>query len=143
MNVIKTIDLKNNTVLLGIACAMKEFSIMRKVGVENGAKEPESIKFAMDSIMELLHYKLQQIFIEDYSQYAENKFAIGEDSEGIKIRVFAEKYDNSPENTPTDCENDDDSMDISELLKDSGLETSDDHVERLADDLRNKKGGVA
>ena len=41
-----------------------------------------------------------------------------------------------------DCECDD-SMDISAMLKNSGLETSDDHVERLADDLRNKRGGQA
>ena len=135
-NVIKTIDLRDNSDLLGIACAMREISIMRKCGRDSGKEEPEPIKYAMDSIMELLHYKLQHIFIEDFSQYAENKFAIGEDSDGIKITVFDEKYDDAPEK----C---DDSVNISDMLKNSGLETSDDHVERLANDLRNKKGGLA
>ena len=140
MKIIKTIDLKENTDLFGIACAMKEFSLMRKLGLQDGTEEPKSIKFAMDSIMELLHYKFQQIFIDDYSQFAENQFAIGQDDDGIKIRVFAEKYDNRSE-IPKDCNNE--SVGISDMLKDSGLETTDDHIERLADDLKNKRGGQA
>ena len=145
-NVIDTIDLKDNTELLGIACAMKEFSIMRKCGVADGAKEPKPIKYAMDAIMELLHYKLQQIFIEDYSQYAENKFAIGEDSDGIKLRVFDEKYDNPPEKCD-ECEEcdecDEEIIGISDMLKDAGLDTADEFVERLADEIKNKSGGQA
>ena len=62
-----------------------------------------------------------------------------EDSDGIKVKV----YDEILEKNCDDCETDDDSTDISEMLKNSGLETSDDHVERLADDLRNKRGGQA
>ena len=145
-NVIDTIDLKDNTSLLGIACAMKEFSIMRECGVADGAKEPKPIKFALDAIMELLHYKLQQIFVEDYSQYAENKFAIGEDSDGIKIKVFDEKYDNQPENCDDcdECEDcDDEIIGISDMLKDAGLDTADEFVERLADEIKNKSGGQA
>ena len=140
MKIIKTIALKENTDLFGIACAMKEISLMRKLGLQDGTEEPKSIKFAMDSIMELLHYKFQQIFIDDYSQFAENQFAIGQDDDGIKIRVFAEKYDNRSE-IPKDCNNE--SVGISDMLKDSGLETTDDHIERLADDLKNKRGGQA
>ena len=142
MKIIKTIDLKDNTVLLGIACAMKEFSIMREIGIENGAKEPKSIKFAMDSIMELLHYKLQQIFIEDYSQYAENKFAIGEDSGGIKIKVFAEKYDNVDDNADDNADNNS-AGSLDDMLNNiDGLDSADDYVEILAN-LKNKRGGQA
>jgi len=134
--VIKTIDLKNNTNLLGIACAMKEFSIMREIGIEDGSEEPKSIKFAMDAILDLLRFKFQQIFVADFSQYAENKFALGEDDDGIKVRVFAEKYDNCDDET-------DETVGIADILKNNGLETSDDHVERLANDLKNKRGGLA
>tara|TARA_Y100000310_G_scaffold45809_1_gene42686 strand:+ start:470 stop:913 length:444 start_codon:yes stop_codon:yes gene_type:complete len=145
-NVIDTIDLRDNTSLLGLACAMKEFTIMRKCGVADGAEEPKPIKFALDAIMELLHYKLQQIFVEDYSQYAENKFAIGEDSDGIKIKVFDEKYDNPPEKCE-ESDNDNSAGDLDDILSSiDGLESADDYVDRIADlknDLRNKRGGQA
>ena len=146
MKIIKTIDLKENTDLFGIACAMKEFSLMRKLGLQDGTEEPKSIKFAMDSIMELLHYKFQQIFIDAFSQYSENKFEIGEDSEGVKVLVFDEKYDNQPENCDEceECEEcDEEIVDIADMLKDAGLDTADEFVERLADEIKNKSGGQA
>ena len=89
-NVIKTIDVKSNENLFRVACAMGEFQLMRKLALDNGAEEPKSIKFAMDSIMEVLCYKFQQLFIEEFPQYAENKMAFGENSKGFKIKVFEE-----------------------------------------------------
>ena len=137
--IIETIDIKSNESLFRIASAMSEFQIMRKCNLDEGIKEPKSIKFAMDAIIDILTYKFQQVFIDEFPKYAKNKMSFGEDSEGLKVRVFDEHYD--------DCENSDDcnneSVGISDMLKESGLETSDDHVERLADDLKNKRGGLA
>ena len=139
MKVIKTIDVKSNESLYRVACAMGELTIMRRLGKENGQEEPKPIKKSMDAIMDVLTYKFQKVFIDEFPQYADNKMAVGEDSEGIQVKV----YDEMLEEECDDCEPDDDSTDISEMLKNSGLETSDEHVERLADDIKNKRGGLA
>ena len=131
--ILTTIDAKSNDSLLRVASAMSEFQLMRKIGLERGEKEPESIKFAMDAILEVLSYKFQQIFVDEFPKYEDNKISL--DFRNLQVSVFVEKYN--------DVENCEKPMDISEMLKNSGLETSDDHVERLADDLRNKKGGLA
>ena len=131
--ILTTIDSKSNDSLLRVASAMSEFQLMRKIGLERGEKEPESIKFAMDAILDVLSYKFQQIFVDEFPKYEDNKISL--DFRNLQVSVFVEKYN--------DVENCEKPMDISEMLKNSGLETSDDHVERLADDLRNKKGGLA
>jgi len=137
--IIKTIDVKSYDSLFRVASALGELTLMRKIALENGAEEPKPIKHSMDAIMEVLTYKFQRVFMDEFPEYADNKMAVGEDSDGIKVKV----YDEILEKNCDDCETDDDSTDISEMLKNSGLETSDDHVERLADDLRNKRGGQA
>ena len=143
MKKIKIIDVKSNESLYRVASALGELTLMRKIALDNGAEEPKPIKRSMDAIMDVLTYKFQKVFIDEFPQYADNKMTVGEDSDGIKVKV----YDEILEEGCDDCECDDcecdDSMDISEMLKNSGLETSDDHVERLADDLRNKRGGRA
>ena len=131
--ILTTIDAKSNDSLLRVASAMSEFQLMRKIGLERGEKEPESIKFAMDAILDVLSYKFQQIFVDEFPKYEDNKISL--DFRNLQVSVFVEKYN--------DVENCEKPMDISEMLKNSGLETSDDHVERLADDLRNKRGGQA
>ena len=109
---------------------------MRQLGLENGQKEPESIKQSMDAIMDVLVYKFQKVFMDEFPKYANNKMAVGEGDDGITVKVFDELLENCD-----DCDND--SVDLESILKDSGLETSDDHVERLADDIKNKRGGLA
>ena len=136
--IIKTIAVKSYDSLYRVASALGELKMMRELALDNGAEEPEPIKQSMDAIMDVLTYKFQRVFIDEFPEYADNKMAVGEDSDGIKVKV----YDEMLEDGCDDCECDD-SMDISDMLKDSGLETSDDHVERLADDLRNKRGGQA
>ena len=135
-NVIKTIDVKSCESLYRVATAIGEITLMRKTALKNGAEEPESIKESMDVIMDVLVSKFQWVFVNEFPKYANNKMAVGEGDDGIMVTVYDELYENCD-----DC--DDDSMDISEMLKNSGLETSDDHVDRLADDIKNKRGGLA
>ena len=135
-NVIETIDVKSYDSLYRVACAMGELTLMRRLGLENGVKEPESIEQSMDAIMDVLVYKFQQLFMDEFPKYANNKMALGGNSDDITVKVFDELLEGCD-----DC--DDDSIDIPEMLKNSGLETSDDHVERLANDIKNKRGGLA
>ena len=135
-NVIKIIDVKSNESLFRVASAISELTLMRQLGLENGQKEPESIKQSMDAIMDVLVYKFQKVFMDEFPKYANNKMAVGEGDDGITVKVFDELLENCD-----DCDND--SVDLESILKDSGLETSDDHVERLADDIKNKRGGLA
>ena len=109
---------------------------MRRLGSEAGQKEPKSIKLSMDAIMDVLVSKFQWVFMDEFPKYANNKMAVGEGDDGITVKVFDELLENCD-----DC--DDDTIDIPEMLKNSGLETSDDHVDRLADDIKNKRGGLA
>ena len=139
-NVIKVIDVKSNDSLYRVASAIGELTLMRKIGLENGEKEPPPIKQSMDAIMDVLVYKFQKVFIEEFPKYANNKMTVGEGDDGIKVKVFDELYEDC-DNCGDDCG--DDSMDIYEILRNSGLETSDDHVERLANDIKNKRGGLA
>ena len=140
-NVIKTIDLKTNQPLYQVALAMNEIQLMRKVSLDTGMKEPKSITSAMNAIVDLLIHKFQYVFIKEFPQYAENKMAFGQSHDGnLEVKVFGEKYDKTPENCD-DCNNE--SVGISDMLKENGLETSDDYVERLTDNLHNKKGGQA
>ena len=136
MKIIKTIDVKSNESLFRVASAISELTLMRQLGLENGQKEPESIKQSMDAIMDVLVYKFQKVFMDEFPKYANNKMAVGEGDDGITVKVFDELLENCD-----DCDND--SVDLESILKDSGLETSDDHVERLADDIKNKRGGLA
>ena len=135
-NVIKIIDVKSNESLFRVASAISELTLMRQLGLENGQKEPESIKQSMDAIMDVLVYKFQKVFMDEFPKYANNKMVVGEGGDGITVKVFDELLENCD-----DCDND--SVDLESILKDSGLETSDDHVERLADDIKNKRGGLA
>ena len=135
-NVIKIINVKSCESLFRVASAIDELPLMRKLALENGQKEPEPIKDTMDAIMDVLVYKFQQLFMDEFPKYANNKMAVGEGDDGITVKVFDELLENCD-----DC--DDDTIDIPEMLKNSGLETSDDHVERLADDIKNKRGGLA
>ena len=134
-NVIETIDVKSYDSLYRVATAMGELALMRRLGLENGQKEPKPIKLSMDAIMDVLVYKFQQLFMDEFPKYANNKMAVGEDADGITIKVFDELLEE-------DC-CDDESVDLDSILKDSGLETSDDYVDRLADDIKNKRGGMA
>ena len=135
-NVIEIIDVKSYDSLYRVATAISELTLMRRLGSEAGQKEPKSIKLSMDAIMDVLVYKFQQLFMDEFPKYANNKMAVGEGDDGITVKVFDELLENCD-----DC--DDDTIDIPEMLKNSGLETSDDHVERLANDIKNKRGGLA
>ena len=135
-NVIETIDVKSYDSLYRGATALGEISLMRRLGSEAGQKEPKPIKQSMDAIMDVLVYKFQKVFMDEFPKYANNKMAVGEGDDGITVKVFDELLENCD-----DCDND--SVDLEAILKDSGLETSDDHVERLADDIKNKRGGLA
>ena len=135
-NVIETIDVKSYDSLYRVATALGEISLMRRLGSEAGQKEPKPIKHSMDAIMDVLVYKFQQLFMDEFPKYANNKMAVGEGDDGITVKVFDELLENCD-----DC--DDDTIDIPDMLKNSGLETSDDHVDRLADDIKNKRGGLA
>ena len=136
MKTIKIIDVKSNDSLYRVACAMGELTLMRRLGAEAGEKEPNAIKHSMEAIMDVLMYKFQKVFMDEFPKYAGNRMSLGEDGDGIKVKVYDELLEDFD-----DCE--DDSVDLESILKDSGLETSDDHVERLADDIKNKRGGLA
>ena len=145
MKTIKIIDVKSNDSLYRVACAMGELTLMRRLGKENGQEEPKPIKMSMDSIMDVLTYKFQMVFMDEFPKYAKNRMALGEDGDGIKVKVYdelLEDYDGECEHD--ECDDDsDDSVDLESILKDSGLESADEHVERLADDIKNKRGGLA
>jgi len=146
MNVLKTITVTPELSFFNVASAIGEIRIMRMIALEDGNKEPKPIEMAMDAIMEVLGYKFRKLFQSEFPQYANNKIQAGGNCERMEIRVLDEKCDEPDDyDDCDDCRemDEDDSMDISEILKNSGLETSDDHVERLADDLRNKRGGKA
>ena len=142
MKTIKIIDVKSNDSLYRVACAMGELTLMRRLGKEEGKEEPKPIKMSMDAIMDVLVYKFQMVFMDEFPKYAKNRMALGEDGDGIKVKVYdelLEDYDGECEHG--ECE--DDSVDLESILKDSGLESADEHVERLADDIKKKRGGIA
>ena len=149
-NVIETIDVKSYDSLYRVATALGEITLMRRLGSEAGQKEPKPIKQSMDAIMDVLVYKFQQLFMDEFPKYANNKMAVGENDDGITVTVFDELLE---EDCCDECSNilyEDgtckycrDSVDLESILKDSGLETSDDYVERLANDIKNKRGGLA
>ena len=150
MKIIKTIDVKSNDSLYRVACAMGELTLMRRLGKENGQEEPKPIKMSMDSIMDVLIYKFQMVFMDEFPKYAKNRMALGEDGDGIKVKVYdelLEDYDGECEHDECDDDSEyddsDDSVDLESILKDSGLESADEHVERLADDIKKKRGGIA
>ena len=147
MKTIKIIDVKSNDSLYRVACAMGELTLMRRLGKANGQEEPKPIKVSMDSIMDVLTYKFQMVFMDEFPKYAKNRMALGEDGDGIKVKVYdelLEDYDDDCDECD-ECEDDceDDCVDLESILKDSGLESADEHVERLADDIKNKRGGLA
>ena len=150
MKTIKIIDVKSNESLYRVACAMGELTIMRKIGLEHGAKEPKPIEQSMNAIMDVLVYKFQKVFMDEFPKYAGNRMALGEDGDGIKVKVYdelLEDYDGECEHDECDDDSEyddsDDSVDLESILKDSGLESADEHVERLADDIKNRRGGLA
>ena len=112
-NVIKIIDVKSNESLFRVASAISELTLMRQLGLENGQKEPESIKQSMDAIMDVLVSKFQWVFMDEFPKYANNKMAVGEGADGITVKVFEELLENCD-----DCDND--SVDLESILKDSG-----------------------
>ena len=118
---------------------MGELTLMRKIGLEHGEKEPKPIEQSMNAIMDVLVYKFQKVFMDEFPKYANNRMALGEDGDGIKVKVYDELLEDFD-----DCDDyEDDSVDLESILKDSGLESADDHVERLANDIKNKRGGLA
>ena len=148
MKTIKIIDVKSNDSLYRVACAMGELTLMRRLGKEEGKEEPKPIKMSMDAIMDVLMYKFQVVFMDEFPKYAKNRMALSEDGDGIKVKVYdelLEDYDGDCEHDECDddSEYDDDSVDLESILKDNGLESADEHVERLADDIKNKRGGLA
>ena len=96
----------------------------------------------MDSIMEVLSYKFHYMFMEEFPKYADNKMALRGNPNGNFIEISAEKLENCDEEA--ECEHDNSAGSLDDMLKGiEGIESADDHVERLADDLRNKRGGQA
>ena len=135
--VIKTIDVTTNSNLYKVACAMGEIHLLRKIGAESGAEEPKAIKCAMDSIVDVLGYKFQQIFIDEFPEYSKNKIMFGENESGMLVKVFEEKYDNAD-----DADNNS-AGSLDDMLNNiDGLDSADDYVEILAN-LKNKRGGQA
>ena len=139
MNVIKTIKITADLSLFSVVSAMDEIILLRKTAEDSGCEEPKPIKMAMESIIQVLSYKFHTMFRDEFPEYANNQMALRGNSKGNFIDISDEKL----ENMPDDCDDGDDDGEFSDLLKNAGLETSDDHVDRLADDLRNKRGGQA
>ena len=143
MKVIKKIDLREHCNLLMVAGTIRELMLMRKICKSQGHEMPEQIKDAMNAIMDVVSHKFQSVFRDEFPKYSENKMELGESSGIPMVKVFDEQYDNS-DNVVTVVADDNSAGGINDMLDGiEGLESADDHVERLANDLRNKKGGQA
>ena len=134
-----------NPELLGLAYAVRVTDAM----VEHGK---EAIKVLGDSVQDkhdALCYANEGITMLFWSKMADAEPLVKKNTSALHYKnddVFLEIYDEPLENCEhcdDDDECDDDSVDLESILKDSGLESADEHVERLADDIKNKRGGLA
>ena len=137
MKIVYKIDLSEHIDLFALAHAVRQAKMNAEVALKNIEDKEDKTSLLCAKSVELLSNTLFHQFWERAhemagDEYIEHKATLN--MQDGTVEFYDEKCD--------DCECDD-SMDISEMLKNSGLETSDDHVERLADDLRNKRGGQA
>ena len=138
MKTIKTTKLVNPE-LLGLAYAVRVTDAM----VEHGK---EAIKVLGDSVQDkhdALCYAKEGITMLFWSKMADAEPLVKENTSALCYKgddVSVEIYDKKL----TDCDGSgDDSVDLKSILENSGLESADEHVERLADDIKNKRGGIA
>ena len=143
--IIHTIDLKDHFRLLGMAMAMAEIGRMVSFG-----KECEEIPTDELDMLEALENVILRNFWNkvntDFPKYAENLMRIHGDrcEDTVVIQIFDEKLSDESDDHKCDDHECDESVSLDDMLKGiDGLESADDYVERLADDLRNKKGGQA
>ena len=134
-----------NPELLGLAYAVRVTDAM----VEHGK---EAIKVLGDSVQDkhdALCYANEGITMLFWSKMADAEPLVKKNTSALHYKnddVFLEIYDEpleDCEHCDDDDECDDDSVDLESILKDNGLESADEHVERLADDIKNKRGGLA
>ena len=144
MKAIKTIKLVNPE-LLGLAYAIRVTDAM----VENGKEAIKVIGDAIRDKHEALCDANQGITMLFWKRMANAEPLVMENTSALHYKnddVFLEIYDEpleDCEHCDDDDECDDDSVDLESILKDNGIESADDHVERLADDIKNKRGGLA
>jgi len=148
MKKIKTIKLVNPE-LLGLAYAVRVTDAM----VEHGKEAIKVIGDAVKDKHEAICDANQGITMLFWKRMADAEPLVMENTSALHYKnddVFLEIYDEPLEDCEhcdddDDCEDecDDDSVDLESILKDSGLESADEHVERLADDIKKKRGGLA
>ena len=138
MKKIKTIQLVNPD-LLGLAYAIRVTDAM----VEHGKEAVKAMGDAGKVKHEALCDANQGITMLFWARMADseplvmkNTSALCYKGDDVCVEIYDEKLRDCDE-----CE--DDSVDLESILKDSGLESADEHVERLADDIKNKRGGLA
>ncbi len=137
--IIHTLDISENKMLHALALAWTTASDHADSSIDKTMEQypkpsdmPSEIHAMLKaniSLAENLGAQFWDAVDEQLPDFPNNKKACNP-AKGI-INVFDEIYENS------------ESVEIAKLMANAGVETSDDHVERLANDLRKKRGGKA
>ena len=138
MKAIKTIKLVNPE-LIGLAYAVRVTDAM----IEQGKKAVKLVGDAVRGQHEALCGANEGITMLFWARMADSEPLVMKNTSALCYKgddVCVEIYDEKLR----DCDEcDDGAVDLESILKDSGLESADEHVERLADDIKNKRGGLA
>ena len=146
MKTIKTIKLVTPE-LLGLAYAVRVTDMMIENGKEAIKMLGNSIKDQHEALCDA-NKGITMLFWKKLSDseplVMENTSALCYKGEDVCVEIYDEKLDGG-ECECDECESMDnvESDEIESILGKLGLETSDEHVERLADDIKNKRGGMA
>ena len=138
--VINTIDLNENIVLYGMAISMRQADMLVETGKENGAP---SADLKMASFFANIFKRAFWDTVDDvFPEYKDNLMGLrGSIESGLKIEVFNEKLNCDGCDECEKCDND--IIGIADMLKENNIETADDFVDRLADQIEKKSGGIA
>ena len=128
----------NNIQLFSMASASNESTILCKIAIDNNA--PESEIKNIKRICEIFSSRFWQAVDHFYPDYSEHKMRLKGALEELTLYI----YDLQPCNDCAGCDNCDSKiLNLTESLKSAGIDTADEFVEKLADQLAKKTGGRA
>ena len=146
MKVVYKIDLSKHVKLFALAHALRQADMNAECAKKSLEKKDDTEALCVVRSVQLLANSLFSQFWDIAHEMAGDEFvknkAMLNMQDGI-VEFYDEKLEDCECDEP-ECEADNSAGSLDDMLKGiEGIESADDHVERLADDLRNKRGGQA